>query len=134
MVRQVLAEVLRLSVPQPVYLVGGHGGGTASVDPSPIQSETDTNTTSVCCTEGKGGRLVGVDNPSFCCLSSCGSDVVSSGDLLLAGGNTALIARLYDWREWDRGSPIVTDGGTNFRKKRLFLNNRRSEPSTDYWS
>ena len=49
---------------------------------------------------------------------------------------TALFARPYDWREWDRGSPIVTDGGTNFRKKRVFLNDRRPEPSTftNYWS
>ena len=28
------------------------------------------------CTEGGGNRLVGVDNPSFCCCSSCGSEVV----------------------------------------------------------
>ena len=41
----------------------------------------------------------------------------------LFGGNTALVAMPYDWREWDRGSPIVTVGGTNFRKKRLPANN-----------
>ena len=112
------------------------GGGTASLGPSPIQSGTGTNTASVGCTEGGDGRLVGVDNPSFCCCSSCGSEVVSWRDLLLVGGNTALVARRYIWREWDRGSPIVTDGGTHFRKKRLFLNDRRPEPSTftQYWS
>ena len=54
--------------------------------------------------------------PSFCCCSSCGIEVVSWGDLLPVGGNTALVAKPYDWREWDRASPIVTDGGTNFRR------------------
>ena len=48
-------------------------GGIASVGPSPIQSGTGTNTASVGCTEGGGGRLVGVDNPCFCCCSSCES-------------------------------------------------------------
>ena len=108
------------------------GRGTASVGPPPppIQSGTGTNTASVGCAEGEGGRLVGVDNPSFCCCSTCGSEVISWGDLLLVGGHTALVARPYDWREWARGSPIVTDSGTNFRKKRLFLNDRRPESST----
>ena len=48
-------------------------------------------------------------------LASCGSEVVSWGDLLLVGGTTALVARPYDRGEWDRGSPVVTGGGTNFR-------------------
>ena len=84
-------------------VVGGvdDGGGIAYV-----QSGTGTNTASVDCIEGGGNRLVGVDNPSFCCCSSCGSEVVSWGYLLLVGGNTALVAGLYDWREWDMGSPI----------------------------
>ena len=59
---------------------------------------------------------------SFCCCSSCVSEVVIWGDLLLVVDNTALVARPYDWREWDRGSPTITDGRTNFRKKRLFIN------------
>ena len=42
-------------------------GLTASVGPSPVQSGTGANTASVGCTEVGGGRLVGVDNPSFCC-------------------------------------------------------------------
>ena len=110
-------------------------GGAASVDPSPTQSGTGTNTASVGCTEGGGGRLVGVENPSFCC-SSCGSEFVSWGDVLLVGGNTALVARPYrpyDWCEWVRGSPIVTDGGTNFRKKCMLstkdARNHLSSPS-----
>ena len=52
--------------------------------------------------------MVGIDNQYFCCYSSCGIEVVSWGDLLLVGDNTTLVARAYDWREWDRGSPIVT--------------------------
>ena len=76
--------------------------------PTSIQSATGTNTASAGCTEGGGGHLVGIDNQSFCCNSSCGIEVVSWGDLLLVGGNTALVARAYDWREWDKGSPIVT--------------------------
>ena len=116
-------------------LVGVAGGvdggeGTASVGSSPIQSGTVTNTAYVGCIEGGGGHLVGLDNPYFCCCSSCGSEVVTWADLLLVGGNTTLVARPYDWREWDRGSPIFNDGGTNFRKKRLFLNDRRPEPYT----
>ena len=83
------------------------GGGTAYVGSSPIQSGTGTNTASVGCTEGGGGRLVGVDNPSFCCCSSCGNEVVSLEDLLLVGGNAALVARPYDWREWYRISLMV---------------------------
>ena len=113
-------------------------GGTASVGPSPIQSGTDTNTASVgcTCTEGGGGRLVCVDNPSFCSCSGCGSEVVIWGDSLLVGVNTALVARPYGWCEWDRGSPIVSDGGTNCGKKRLFLNDRcpKSHTLTQYWS
>ena len=106
------------------------GGGNASVGPSSIHLGTDTNTASVGSTDGVGSRLVGVDNPSFRCCSSCGNEVVIWGDLLLGGGNTAVVAMPYDWCEWDRGSPMLTDGGTNFRKKRLFLNDRRPEPST----
>ena len=33
------------------------------------------------------------------------------------GGNTSLVARPYGWCEWDRGSPIVSDGGTNFTRR-----------------
>ena len=105
-------------------------GSFHNLIPSPIQSGTGTNAASVGCTEGGGGRLVGVDSPYFCCCSSCGSEVVSWRDPLLVGGNTALVARPYEWCGWDRGSQIVIDGGTNFRNKRLFLNDRRPEPFT----
>ena len=68
-------EALRLSVPLP-YPIG-----------------IGTNTASEGCTEGGGSRLFGVANPSFC-RSSCGIEFGSWGDLLLVGGNTALVARL----------------------------------------
>ena len=50
---------------------------------------------SVGCTEGGSNRLVGVDNPSFCSCSTCGSEVVIWGDSLLVGGNESLVARPY---------------------------------------
>ena len=65
----------------------------------PYQIGACTHTASVGCTEGGCGHLVDVDNPSFCCCSSCGSEVVIWGDSLLVGGNTSLVARPYDWRE-----------------------------------
>ena len=72
-------------------------GGAASVGPSPIQTGTGTNTASVGCTEGGGNGLVGVDNPSFCCCSTCGSEVVIWGDSLLVGGNESqLLGRTAD--------------------------------------
>ena len=61
----------------------------------PYPIGTGTNTASVGCTEGGGCRLVGVDNTSFCCCSSCGSEVGSWGDLLLVDGNKAPVARLF---------------------------------------
>ena len=78
------------------------------VGPSPIRSGTGTNTASVGCTEGGGGRLVGVDNPSFCCCSSCRNEVVSRGDLLLFGGNTALVAKILTLAKNEKCTPDCT--------------------------
>ena len=110
------AKVLRMSVP-------------------PLSNRGLAHTTSVGCTESGGGRLVGVDNPYFCFYYSYMGVKLSFGELLFVGG-TALVARQYGWRKLGRGSPIVNDGGTNFRKKRLFLNVRHPEPFTftQYWS